>query len=125
MGFRYPVEIISHAGWLYFRFALSLRDVSELMLASGVVVLHETIRQWTQKFGQGYANALRRRRPRPGDKWHMDEVCVKINGGGITSGGPSIRTGSYSMSWCSAAATQSRRRSSSASCSRACGTCLG
>ena len=81
-GFRYPVEIISHAVWLYFRFALSFRDVSELMLARGVVVSHETIRQWTRKFGQDYANALRRRRPRPGDKWHMDEVFVKINGVG-------------------------------------------
>jgi putative transposase len=82
VGFRYPVEIISHAVWLYFRFALSFRDVSELMLARGVVVSHETIRQWTRKFGQDYANALRRRRPRPGDKWHMDEVFVKINGVG-------------------------------------------
>ena len=81
-GFRYPGEIIGHAVWLYFRFALSLRDVSELMLARGVVVSHETIRQWTQKFGQDYANALRRRRPRPGDKWHLDEIFVKINGVG-------------------------------------------
>jgi catalase len=44
-GFRYPGEIISHAVWLYFRFALSWRDVSELMLARGVMVSHETIRQ--------------------------------------------------------------------------------
>ena len=59
-GFRYPVEIISHAVWRYFRFALSFRDVSEVMLARGVVVSHETIRQWTRKFGQDYATALRR-----------------------------------------------------------------
>jgi putative transposase len=32
------------------------------------------------KFGQACANQLRRRRPRPGDKWHLDEVFVKING---------------------------------------------
>ena len=79
-GFRYPVEIISHCVWLYFRFALSLRDVSELMLARGVVVSHETIRQWSRKFGQDYANGLRGRRPRPGDTWHLDEMVVKING---------------------------------------------
>jgi putative transposase len=66
--------------WLYYRFALSFRDVSELMLARGVEVSHETVRQWTRKFGQDYANGLRRRRPRPGDKWHLDEVVVKING---------------------------------------------
>ncbi len=41
---------------------------------------YETIRQWTLKFGQAYANALRRRRARPGDKWHLDEVFLKING---------------------------------------------
>jgi putative transposase len=80
VGFRFPAEIISHAVWLYYRFALSFRDVSELMLARGVVVSHETIRQWTRKFGQTYANGLRRRRPRPGDRWHLDEVVVKING---------------------------------------------
>ena len=53
-GFRYPKEIISHAVWLYHRFALSLRDVQELMFERGVVVSHETIRQWCAKFGQSY-----------------------------------------------------------------------
>jgi putative transposase len=66
--------------WLYFRFPLSLREVEELMLARGVVVSHESIRRWCEKFGQAYANGLRRRRSRPGDKWHLDEVYVKING---------------------------------------------
>ncbi len=50
------------------------------MLARGVVVSHESIRRWCEKFGQAYANGLRRRRSRPGDKWHLDEVYVKING---------------------------------------------
>ena len=50
------------------------------MLQRGVVVSDETIRQWCAKFGQAYANQLRRRRPRPGDKWHLDEVFVGING---------------------------------------------
>ena len=79
-GHRYPVEIISHCVWLYYRFALSLRDISEMMLERGVVVSHETVRQWCARFGQGYANQLRRRRPRPGDKWHVDEVFIRING---------------------------------------------
>jgi putative transposase len=51
-----------------------------MMLQRGVVVSHETIRQWCAKFGQTYASALRRRRARPGDKWHLDEVFIKING---------------------------------------------
>jgi putative transposase len=78
-GFRFPAEIISHAVWLYFRFSLSYRDVEELLAARGVVVTYETVRQWCLKFGQQYANQLRRRRARPGDKWHLDEVFLKIN----------------------------------------------
>jgi len=77
---RFPPEVISHAVWLYFRFALSYRDVEELLAERGVVLTYETVRQWCRKFGQQYANTLRRRRPRPGDKWHLDEVFVTING---------------------------------------------
>jgi putative transposase len=79
-GFRYPGEVIAHCVWLYHRFPLSFREVEELMLERGVTVSYETVRQWCQKFGQTYANGLRRRRPRPGDKWYMDEVFIKING---------------------------------------------
>ncbi len=77
---RYPSEIISHAIWLYYRFSMSFRDVEELMTARGVVLSYETVRRWTLKFGQQYANDLRRRRAQPGDKWHLDEVFLTING---------------------------------------------
>ena len=77
---RYPADIISHTVWLYFRFSLSCRDVEELMAARDVILSYETVRRWTLKFGQQYANELRRRRPQPGDKWHVDEVFLKING---------------------------------------------
>jgi putative transposase len=79
-GFRFPEEIISHAVWLYYRFLLSLRDVQDLLLERGIVVSHETIRAWCERFGPDYARRLRSRRPRPGDRWHLDEVFVKING---------------------------------------------
>jgi len=79
-GFRYPGEIISHVVWLYFRFALSFRDIEELMASRGIIVSYETIRQWTLKFGQGYANELRGRQPQRGDKWHLDEVVLTIKG---------------------------------------------
>nr|WP_223241705.1 IS6 family transposase [Streptomyces sp. CBMA123] len=65
---------------MYFRFPLSFREAEELMLERGVIVSYESVRRWCLKFGQSYANALRRRHPRPGDKWHLDEVFVKING---------------------------------------------
>ena len=66
--------------WLYFRFALSYRDVEEIMAVRGVTLTYETIRHWCLKFGQTYANGLRRRSPRPGDRWHMDEVFIRVNG---------------------------------------------
>ena len=75
---RFPAEIISHGVWLYFRFCLSYRDVEELLVARGVIVTYEALRQWCRQFGQQYANQLRRRRPRPGAKWHMDEVFLTI-----------------------------------------------
>src|SRR5262247_1238888 len=78
--YRFPSEIIAHSVWLYFRFCLSYRDVEELLFARGIIVTHETVRQWCQKFGQAYANRLRRRRPRPGDTWHLDEVFLTIRG---------------------------------------------
>jgi putative transposase len=77
---RFPTEIISHAVCLYFRFCLSFRDVEELLPERGVTVTYEAIRKWCCKFGQQYANQLRRRRPRPGDKWHLDEVFLTIKG---------------------------------------------
>ena len=55
-GHRYPVEIIDHCVWLYFRFPLSLRDVEELILERGVVLSYETIRRWCAKLGQAYAS---------------------------------------------------------------------
>ena len=79
-GHRYPVEVISHCVWLYHRFPLSFREVEELMLERGIVVSYETVRRWCAKLGQQYASALRRRQPRPGDKWHLDEAFIKING---------------------------------------------
>jgi putative transposase len=77
---RFPAEIISHCVWLYFRFSLSYRDVEELLFARRVIVTYEAIRKWCRKSGQTYANQLRRRRPRPGDKWHLDEVLLTIQG---------------------------------------------
>ena len=79
-GFRFPQEIISHAVWLYFRFSLSFRDVENILAERGIIVSYETVRQWSRKFGQTYANQLRRRRAKPGDKWFLDEVFLKING---------------------------------------------
>src|SRR5918995_6846863 len=77
---RFPAEVISHAIWLYFRFPLGLRMVEEMLAARGILVSHESVRQWALKFGQAFANQIRRRLPCTGDKWHLDEVVLKIAG---------------------------------------------
>jgi putative transposase len=77
---RFPPEVISHCVWLYFRFALSFRDVKEIMMARGVMLTYETVREWCLKFGNTFAKKLKQYRPQFGDKWHLDEVFIKING---------------------------------------------
>src|SRR5690348_13648156 len=77
---RYPCEIINEGVWLYFCFALRYRDVETLLAYRGIEVSYEAIQEWCLKFGQAYANSLKRKRPRPGDKWHLDEVYLKIKG---------------------------------------------
>jgi putative transposase len=72
--------VIGHAVWLYFRFPLGLRMVEGMLAARGILVSHETVRQWALKFGQSFASAIRRRLPSYDDKWHLDEVAIRIRG---------------------------------------------
>jgi len=78
--YRFPIDLISRAFWLYYVFSLSLRNVELILAERGVVVSYESIRRWCRKFGQSFANRFRRRRPRSGDKWHLDEVFIRIRG---------------------------------------------
>jgi hypothetical protein len=77
---RFPPDIIRHAVWLYFRFTLSFRDVEEMLAERGIDASYEAIRCWSVKFGRLFAQNLRRSRPRPTGRWHLDEMVVKING---------------------------------------------
>src|ERR1044071_7406962 len=113
---RFPAEIISHCVWLYFRFALSFRDVEEMLAMGGVVLTYETVREWCLKFGQSYANNLRRRSPRPGDTWHLMKCSSRSTDAFITYGVRLIR---MAMFWIfSSKATEIRKppRTSSANC---------
>src|SRR5580700_1526966 len=76
---RFPPEIIQHAIWLYLRFTLSYRDVEELVAERGLDLSYETVRRWVLKFGPVIARRLRRR-PRPSNRWHLDEMVVRIAG---------------------------------------------
>ena len=77
---RFPAEITSHAVWLCHVFSLSLRNVEPILAERGIVVTHESIRPWCLNFGSDFARKLRRRRPQPGDTWHLDEVFIRIQG---------------------------------------------
>jgi putative transposase len=85
---RFPAEVIGYAVWLYFRFPLSLRMVEEMLAARGIIVSHETIRCWAEKFGRESSKRIRRCAPVRGDKWHLDEVVITIAG-----------LGSYETAW--------------------------
>jgi transposase-like protein len=82
---RFPPDIIQHAVWLYLRFTLSYRDVEDLLAERGLDISYETVRSWVLKFGPVIARRLRRRRPRPSNRWHLDEMVVRIAGERIPS----------------------------------------
>ncbi|MGR3292181.1 MAG: IS6 family transposase [Paracoccaceae bacterium] len=78
---RFPPNVIAHAVWLYFRFPLSLRMVEDLLAERGIIVSHQTVRMWVEKFGRRYASNIRRRSTGQFDgKWHLDEVVITIRG---------------------------------------------
>ncbi|MEP0402216.1 MAG: IS6 family transposase, partial [Lentilitoribacter sp.] len=79
-GFRFPRSIISYAVWAYHRFALSTADVEDLLAERGIGVSRETIRNWVNRFGRHFARCIRRDRPKPNNKWHLDEVVIVIGG---------------------------------------------
>ncbi|MCL6285828.1 IS6 family transposase [Ruegeria sp. 2012CJ41-6] len=78
---RFPPDVIAHAVWLYFRFPLGLRMVEDLLAERGIIVSHQTIRMWAEKFGRQFAGTIRRRSDGQFDgKWHPDEVVIVIQG---------------------------------------------
>src|SRR4051812_23856602 len=77
---RFPPPIIQHAIWLYLRFTLSYRDVEDLLAERGLEISYETVRRWVLKFGPGIARNLRRCRPRPRGRWHLDGMGGRMAG---------------------------------------------
>jgi len=78
--YRYPGTIISYAVWQYHRFNLSFRDVQEQLAYRGIIVSHETVRKWCLKFSRQFKNILQKRERKVSDKWHLDEMSLRING---------------------------------------------
>ena len=78
--YRYPAEIISYAIWMYHRFNTSYRDIEEMLRYRGILLSYETVRTWSNKFGKSFADVIKKKEPKPTDKWHLDEMIIKMNG---------------------------------------------
>ena len=107
---RFPAEVIANAVWLYFRFPLSLRMVEDMLAMRGIVISHETVRRWAEKFGRDCANKIHRRAPQFGDKWHLDGVVTQSMVRNIGFGARSIRMGLLLTHWSTADATRTPRQ---------------
>ncbi|KEZ35029.1 MULTISPECIES: IS6 family transposase [Frankia] len=79
-GFRFPPEVIVLAVRWYLRYALSYRDVEELLAERGLEVDHVTVYRWVRRFTPLLVDAARPCRHRPGDRWFVDETYVKVSG---------------------------------------------
>ena len=77
---RFPISIISHTVWLYHRFNHSYRDIKEQMAYRGIILSHETIRSWCYKFSSHFSEVIRKKQRKVSDKWHLDEMSIRING---------------------------------------------
>ena len=78
--YRFPVSIMSYAVWQYHRFNLSFRDVQEQLAFRGIDISHETVRNWCLKFSRHFKDALQKRERKVSDKWHLDEMNLRIKG---------------------------------------------
>ncbi len=83
--FKTSPEVIRLAVMMYVRFPLSLRQVEDLLHERGIVICHETVRAWWNRFGPMFAADIKRKRSASMRahiqwRWHLDEVFVRING---------------------------------------------
>jgi len=78
--FRFPKEIIVYAVYLKCRFALSYRDIRELLAHKGVHLNHGTVNRWVLRFGPMLEMEFRKRKKFVGKSWRLDEMFLKIKG---------------------------------------------
>ena len=79
-GAHYPKAVIVHAVFFYVRYAMSYRDLEEILAERGVAVDHATLNRWVVKYSPLIAaNAQAKKRP-TGSSWRMDETYVKVKG---------------------------------------------
>src|SRR5512132_2573158 len=117
-GFCFPPEVITLAVRWYLRFALSYRDVEELLAERGIEVDHVTVYRWVQRFAPEFAEAARARQHIIGDRWHVDETYLKV-GGTWGCSGPS--TSSARSSTCTSHLAGTPRQPAASSTRRSAG----
>jgi putative transposase len=105
---RFPPAVIQHAVLLYLRSTLSIGTSRSSWASGGLDLFYETVRRWVLKLGPAIARNLRCQRARPSDRWHLDEMVVRLPVGGCTSGAPSTTKVRFSRCWSSAGATSAR-----------------
>ncbi len=103
---RFPPDVIRHAVWLYLRFTLIYRDAEELLAERGLDVSYETFRRWVLKFELQFARNLRANRPRPSDRWHLDEMVVSVGGKHQWLWRAVISEAKSSICWCNRGGTR-------------------
>jgi transposase-like protein len=108
LAIGFHLRFIRYAVWLYMRFTLSYRDVEDLLAERGLDVSYETMRRWVLKFGPTFARELRRRRPRPTSRWHLDEMAAVIAGRQFGCGARLTAKVRFSTCSCNDGATRPR-----------------
>tara|TARA_B100000614_G_C14511343_1_gene478710 strand:+ start:679 stop:1362 length:684 start_codon:yes stop_codon:yes gene_type:complete len=79
-GSHYPKDVILYAVFFYVRYAVSYRDLEEIMAERGVSVDHATLARWVVKFSPLIAGEAHRRKSTTSSSWRMDETYIKIKG---------------------------------------------
>lgn len=79
-GCQFPRHVILHAVYFYLRYAVSLRDLEEILAERGVIVDHATLNRWVVKFSPMIANEAQKRKSKTANSWRMDETNIKVKG---------------------------------------------
>lgn len=79
-GVHYPKSVILHAVFFYLRYAVSYRDLEEILVERGVTVDHATLNRWVVKFAPLIAAMAQSRKRPTANSWRMDETYIKVKG---------------------------------------------
>lgn len=79
-GNHYPKDVILYAVFFYVRYAVSYRDLEEIMTERGVEVDHVTLNRWVIKYASAIAKTAQARKLSTAGSWRMDETYIKIKG---------------------------------------------